>query len=120
MISQGLLQIRFDHYNTLEITDQAKKVLFENEKVELVEAMVKNAPRTESKPKPQKTVLREELFEKLRTLRKKLADEADVPAFVIFNDKTLDDMVEKMPISFDSLISSSNFWLKLSNFLIIT
>ncbi|MGB6777300.1 MAG: HRDC domain-containing protein, partial [Planococcus citreus] len=33
----------------------------------------------------------------LRTVRKKLADEAGVPPFVIFSDKSLQDMVARKP-----------------------
>ena len=37
------------------------------------------------------------LFEQLRALRRRLAQEAAVPPFVIFSDKTLQDMTVKMP-----------------------
>lgn len=38
-----------------------------------------------------------ELFEKLRRLRKRLADERHVPAYVIFGDRSLKDMAERKP-----------------------
>jgi ATP-dependent DNA helicase RecQ len=41
----------------------------------------------------------EDLFEALRTRRKELADEQGVPAFVIFHDSTLLDMVQRRPRS---------------------
>jgi ATP-dependent DNA helicase RecQ len=37
------------------------------------------------------------LFERLRTLRKKLADERNVPAFVVFSDRALQDMAARRP-----------------------
>jgi ATP-dependent DNA helicase RecQ len=37
------------------------------------------------------------LFERLRALRKKLADERGVPAYVIFSDRTLQDMATRVP-----------------------
>ena len=37
------------------------------------------------------------LFERLRALRKKLADERKVPAFVVFSDRTLQDMAARKP-----------------------
>jgi ATP-dependent DNA helicase RecQ len=37
------------------------------------------------------------LFERLRALRKKLADEREVPAFVVFSDRTLQDMAARRP-----------------------
>ena len=39
------------------------------------------------------------LFEQLRTLRLKLAQEAGVPPFVVFSDKTLRDMASRMPVT---------------------
>ncbi len=38
-----------------------------------------------------------ELFEKLRILRKRLADERRVPAYIIFGDRSLKDMAERRP-----------------------
>ena len=37
------------------------------------------------------------LFEALKLFRRKLADEHEVPAYVIFSDKTLKDMCAKVP-----------------------
>ena len=39
----------------------------------------------------------EELFENLRTLRRKLADDRDVPAYVIFSDVSLREMARSYP-----------------------
>ena len=37
------------------------------------------------------------LFEELRALRKRIADERGVPAYIVFNDATLRDMASRMP-----------------------
>ena len=47
------------------------------------------------------------LFEKLRALRKKIADELNVPAFVVFGDATLRQMASHMPLDRDSLLQIS-------------
>ncbi|MGH7557778.1 MAG: RecQ family ATP-dependent DNA helicase [Gemmatimonadota bacterium] len=39
----------------------------------------------------------EDLFQRLRVLRRRLADERDVPSYVVFSDATLRDMVQKGP-----------------------
>jgi ATP-dependent DNA helicase RecQ len=49
----------------------------------------------------------DELFEKLRVLRRQLADSAGVPAFVVFSDATLKDMCGKMPLTEDDFLSVS-------------
>ena len=38
-----------------------------------------------------------DLFEALKVVRKRLADEHEVPAYVVFSDKTLKDMAAKVP-----------------------
>jgi ATP-dependent DNA helicase RecQ len=40
-----------------------------------------------------------ELFDRLRALRKRLADERKVPAFVVFSDRSLQDMAQRKPTS---------------------
>lgn len=45
------------------------------------------------------------LFEHLRVLRKKLADEASVPPYVIFSDKTLYSLVDVQPTNEESLLT---------------
>ena len=39
------------------------------------------------------------MFEKLRLLRKKIADEQSVPPYIIFSDASLSDMAQKRPIN---------------------
>ena len=39
------------------------------------------------------------LFERLRALRKQLADANDVPAYIVFNDSTLRTMAEERPVT---------------------
>ena len=41
----------------------------------------------------------EELFERLRALRRRIADERDVPAYIIFSDATLREMAQACPQS---------------------
>lgn len=45
------------------------------------------------------------LFAKLRKLRKAIADEANVPPYVVFNDATLIEMAEQMPTSPGEMLS---------------
>ena len=44
------------------------------------------------------------LFQRLRVLRKRLADEQDMPAYVIFSDRTLWDMIDRRPRSSTELL----------------
>lgn len=44
------------------------------------------------------------LFAKLRKLRKSIADEENIPPYVVFNDATLVEMAEQMPLSASSML----------------
>ncbi len=44
-----------------------------------------------------------ELFERLRALRRKIADERGVPAFLVFSDATLRDMARRHPKSMEEM-----------------
>ncbi|WP_075183461.1 ATP-dependent DNA helicase RecQ [Pantoea sp. 1.19] len=45
------------------------------------------------------------LFAKLRKLRKAIADEENIPPYVVFNDATLIEMAEQMPLSAAEMLS---------------
>lgn len=47
------------------------------------------------------------LFEKLRALRKRLADERGVPAYIVFNDKVLRAMCDERPSTAADLLRIS-------------
>ncbi len=93
LLNQGVLQIYFHENGRLLLTPLAKKVLFEGKKVRLAN-IVQKAESVKTERTPRK---RADLFEKLRTLRLKLALELNKPAFVVFTDATLEDMERKKP-----------------------
>ncbi len=94
MVNQGILEIRFHEKGRLLLTPLAKKILFEGRKVKLA--------RLQTQPKPQKvTDLPQQqssgLFDELRQLRKQIAQEEQVPAYVVFSDASLKDMENQLP-----------------------
>ena len=46
----------------------------------------------------------EDLFDELRALRKRLADEQNVPAYVVFSDATLVEMAARRPATYTELL----------------
>ena len=46
----------------------------------------------------------EELYEKFRTLRREIALEHEVPAYVIFGDKTLKELASKLPLTKEEML----------------
>ena len=101
-LNLGLFEIEFDNYNTLRITAMGKRVLANNLSVRITK--FKGFEPTKTKVKTivigkELTARSQELFEKLRVLRKSLADDQKVPAFVIFSDASLYDMAANRPSS---------------------
>lgn len=93
LLNLGILQIYFHENGRLLLTPLAKKVLFEGKTVRLAK-ITEEEKKIKSEKVAQK---RTTLFSKLKTLRSKLAEEAKVPAYVIFSDATLEDMELKKP-----------------------
>jgi ATP-dependent DNA helicase RecQ len=97
-LNAGWLEIAYEEGYALKLNDRSKAVLFSNQKVNLVKfqpAAEKEEVQEERRPK--KEIIKDELFERLRTLRKKLADEKQVPPYVIFSDSTLLEMADEKP-----------------------
>jgi ATP-dependent DNA helicase RecQ len=93
LLNQGILEVYFHENGRLLLTPLAKKVLFEGKKVRLAN-LVQQEEKVKLERAPRK---RADLFEKLKTLRLKLAQEINKPAFVVFSDATLEDMEHKKP-----------------------
>jgi ATP-dependent DNA helicase RecQ len=101
MLNSGVMDIAYDEAHTFKLNTVSWQVLKENKQVLLVKHVplyIKNTIK-QADIHQEKTPKNEDelLFEKLRKLRKKLADEQNVPAFVIFSDKTLEQMVSDKP-----------------------
>lgn len=106
LLHQGLLEIAYDQGHTLRLTEASRKVLFEKQPVRLTHHKTDYTPKAlkAEQPVPGGHVqLENELFETLREVRRKIADEQGVPPYIVFSDKTLRQMAEAMPHSVDSM-----------------
>ena len=104
LLNSGVIDIAYDEHHALKLNSVSWQVLKGEKKVNLVrfEAYdIKKARQEESAPKEKtkREIVKDTLFEKLRMLRKKIADEQNVPPFVVFSDASLSDMAQKRPIN---------------------
>ena len=104
MLNSGIIDIAYDERHSLKLNSVSWQVLKGKKKVNLVRFEpydIKKARQEEDAPKEKtkKEVIKDALFEKLRILRKKIADEQSIPPFVVFSDATLSDMAQKRPIN---------------------
>ncbi len=94
----GYIAVAEGEYATLELSPEGLELLRTRQPVTLTKPM--------DLPKAKRVVRREGdiacdeiLFERLRSLRKKLADERKVPAYVIFGDTTLRALAREYPVT---------------------
>ena len=118
LIHRGYLRQDVGDYSVLKLTERAKPVLAGTETLTLarprggvLQSKAKGGTPSDGSGKrgadtsPEISVDDEPLFESLRGLRRRLADEQGVPAYVIFNDATLLEMVGRRPATAQELLA---------------
>jgi len=100
LVHKGLLLQDAEQYGVLKLTPLTRPVLREDARIELVKPREKVRRTKETraaKSRSSTTRFDDGLFQVLRTLRRRLADEQGVPPYVIFGDASLQDMAAKRP-----------------------
>lgn len=105
LLTMGFLK-QEGEYHTLSLTPRALEAL---RRRETIFGSVQEAERTkkEGKKRQEEIEYNSALFALLRHKRKEMADEAGVPPYVIFSDKTLVEMAAYYPQSVSSLLKIS-------------
>jgi ATP-dependent DNA helicase RecQ len=99
VVASGYLMIDVEGYGGLQLTEKAEPLLHGNESFEYRD-IPKTKPTAARKSRAAKIDLDDvdaELFARLKALRRDLAQERKVPAYVIFSDATLHDMCVLKP-----------------------
>ncbi|MBL7797531.1 MAG: DNA helicase RecQ [Saprospiraceae bacterium] len=103
MLHHGLIEIAYDENNCLKATEAGRAVVFGKQPVRLAlppKPEEKAAERVAAQRQPSRTaVLRDELFERLVALRRKVGQQQGVPPYLIFSDATLEEMAQKRPVT---------------------
>ena len=116
MLNMGYIEVAYNENNHLKITPSGVKVLYGQEKAMLV--VIKQEEKTPNKGKKKKAEkeskpmfntitlsdegMDKELFEELRVLRKRLADEQGIPPYIILTDKTLHLIAIQRPTTLEA------------------
>lgn len=104
-IGLGLLQVDSQHHHRLLLTEAARDVLKNRRTVML--RPLKRDKAAGQKPKEEwlRTEREERLWQALKKWRQERARAEEIPAYMVCGDKTLRDIVEKMPRGLDGLRS---------------
>lgn len=106
MYQLGLFEIEYNNHNRLVITEAGNRILFGQEKADLV-TIVENKDEFKTKEKRKLKVVDTEnedldLFEYLRVLRKELANKEGVPAYIVLSDKVLHLLAASQPTTLEA------------------
>ena len=106
LLVRGYLRSEAQRYGALRLTGKSRALLRGDEQVRLREDVstkrqTKVARKASYAPPPED----QPLWDALRECRAKLASEAGVPAYVIFHDATLKEMVRLRPASLEDLLA---------------
>ncbi|MGL4518871.1 MAG: DNA helicase RecQ [Phocaeicola sp.] len=113
MLNLGYFEVAYNDNNHLRITEAGSNVLFGKEQAMLV--VIKHEEFTPAKQKgKKKTATRttlvpqtpseanQSLFDELRLLRKKLADQQAIPAYIVLSDKVLHALADEQPTTIEA------------------
>jgi ATP-dependent DNA helicase RecQ len=117
LLRMGILQQQSTSsgFATIELSSEGMAILRDRRQIRLTKPIT---PSTEATRAPSRAVDRgdivcdEHLFNALRTLRRTLADERNVPAYVIFSDVTLRLMAREQPSTLELMSSISGIGQK--------
>ena len=96
LLRLGLIAAAPGKFATLQLTNAGLEALRNRKSITLTKPFDVE-PRKRPKRRAGEIECDEALFEQLRVLRRKLADERDVPAYVIFSDVSLREMARRYP-----------------------
>ena len=97
LIQQGYLKQSKDQFGLLGLTAKSNAVLLGKEVVFLAKPPERIIAKKKKTQSDKNANLDERLFDRLRSLRKHLADKKNVPPYIIFSDATLKEMVSNLP-----------------------
>ncbi len=112
LIHRGFCFQDLNHYQVLRLTKKAAAILKGEEKIsislpKLKLTTTKTKIRENSRDPHRESLVKSPLFEKLRALRRKLAEEENKPPFMIFSDTTLHQMAAEKPMHLEELLNIS-------------
>ena len=94
LVRMGLVSQAADKFNVLQLTPKGLILLKERQRVTLTRPVATPEPKVR---RIGEISCDEVLFERLRRLRKRLADERGVPPYIVFSDVTLRQMAHDYP-----------------------
>ena len=110
LANQGLIEIMYSEGSALKISPIGRKVLKGEQSIKMTLPIIAKE-KNSRKPKVMKVVnqgkVNADLFTELKKLRYSIARKVNVPAYIIFNDKSLKAMASELPVTADQFLAIS-------------
>jgi ATP-dependent DNA helicase RecQ len=108
LVSRNLLMVDVQEHNGIKITEKGFAFLKQKESIDFRKVTISKKTKADKPSRRKKPALEDEddqeLFEKLKEARQLMAKKRRVPAYVIFHDKTLIELADKRPQSFEEML----------------
>ena len=108
LVSRNLLMVDVQEHNGIKITQKGFTFLKQKESIDFRKVTISKKTKADKPSRRKKPALEDEddqeLFEKLKEARQLMAKKRRVPAYVIFHDKTLIELADKRPQSFEEML----------------
>ncbi len=105
LVHLGYLEQDMASYSVLKLSSSARSLLRGEERLVLARPRHKAVTGKKVTRTKGETACDQGLFQALRGLRKRLADEGGVPPFVVFSDATLTEMAAARPLDAEGLLA---------------
>jgi ATP-dependent DNA helicase RecQ len=112
LIARNAISKTEDEYPILKLNEKSYDILQGKQSIQLsklAEPVEKEARKSRTKDRKFQGNYDTDLFEKLRTLRHRIAKQENVPAFIILADSTLIELATYLPTNIENLRSISGF-----------
>lgn len=107
LIGQSALDLDGSEYPILKLNANSKAILFADAQPKLIRTAAKTKERKQAPTSEAATYADKALFEELRLLRRKIAQEQNVPPFVVFSDSVLMEMSAYRPSTLENMLQVS-------------
>ena len=99
LVAQGILTVEDGKFAVLHLTPAAMEVLAGSRTVTILKRQAPSAAPAVTRSLDESLPYDETLFDRLRTVRTRLAKAAHVPPYIVCSDRTLRDMCRKRPVN---------------------